>query len=379
MPGLPNELTDQIIQELHSEHKSLKNCALVCQSWVVAAQRNLFTKLNVHERNVTEIVDHLSSGSPRIADYVQHLYIFLWGNLRVRANRMAVSEARPLLPHLLSQLSHFTNLKQLELDGCRVFHDKQWDVSWTDPLVAACPSLSHLNIQHITFQDIPDLVDLVSSFQTLKQLTAGELDVASASHEYSNEPQEPYEGSKVPPPLISKIQYASGHHFSSGTGPFLRWLAGGTLPLRTLDLCLDAEVGDVNAGVELIQSAGRNLEHLSLEFSDQWHLWEGFDLAANTSLRSLVLKSVDDFDSEIVEFLQSLTGPLEYLTLGRMDQIESDERRSLIEVLMSPAFASLTRVNLYTLFVGSEGLADEIANEHPEFLKRGIAFIESTP
>lgn len=268
---LPNELTDQIIEDLHSEHKALLNCALVCHSWVAPAQRSLFTKLTIHERNCAAIVDHLASTSTNVFGYVQHLRVFPWGNIRVYINKKDV-KLDPLLPLLLSQMSHFTNVTELELDGCRVFHEKQWDKMWTDLLAPAFSCLTHLHVHDIVFEALSHLVDLVSSFPLLRDLTAYELDVAEASHEYSNEDHEPYVGSKIPPPSLAKIVYASGQHFCSGGGPFLRWLAAGPQALRTLHLHLDAEAGDVNAGVELINAAGDNLEHLSLEFSDQWHL-----------------------------------------------------------------------------------------------------------
>ncbi|KAJ7510138.1 hypothetical protein B0H11DRAFT_2183808 [Mycena galericulata] len=370
---LPSELTDQIIQDLRFEQRSLANCALVCRAWAPAAHRNLFSKLSIHERNCTEIVEHLSSTS-NIAGYVQHLCVYLWGNLRTDLNRMTANRT-PLLQLLLPHISHFTNVKQLELDGCRTFHNGQWDEIWTDLLASAFSSLNHLTVHYLTFEDLPDLVDLVSAFPQLTRLTAEDLDIVEASHEFHNEEQEPYEGSKTPPPFLSNIEYTSGQFFASGGGPFLRWLAAGPQAFGTLNLDLDAEAGDVNAGVELVGAAGHNLQTLFLTFSDQWHLWEGLQLSRNTNLRSLVLRSVTDFGTSLVEILRSVNSPLEYLSLGHIDEMDPGGLAGLIDALMSPSFASLVRVNFY---VGSEAgvndLTSEIQSNHPEFFERGIAF-----
>ncbi|KAF7338077.1 F-box domain-containing protein [Mycena venus] len=272
-PHLPRELTDHVIQNLHSEPEALANCALVCRSWAPAAQSIILSKISIHERNCADIIEHLTSTTPHIVGYVKRLAIFLWGDLRSNLNR-STANMTPLLHLLLPHISRFTNITELALDGCRAFHDLQWDEIWTDLLASAFPSLSRLTVHYLTFEDLADLVDLVSSFP-LTHLTADDLDIAEASHEYSNEEQEPYEGPKTPPPHLESIKYTSGRSFASGCGPFLRWLAAGPQGFSTLYLDLDAEAGDVNAGVELIGAANDHLKTLFLSFDDQWHLWGG--------------------------------------------------------------------------------------------------------
>jgi hypothetical protein len=285
-PSLPAELTDQVMGNLcphkrdkylydrnwQNQKKALSSCALVCRAWVPAAQRNLFSTLTINEHNCNEIVQYLAGAAARnnIASYVKRLCVLLWGDLRANINRSSAS-AIPLLHTLLHQITHFTNVTEMELDGCRLFHEQHWDVRWTDSLASAFPSLHHLTVLHIAFEDVADLVDLVCAFPLLTHVTANELDFVEASHEHSNEPQEPYSGSKVPPQTLECVNYTSGGTFASGGGPFLRWIADGPQAINTLYLDLDAEAGDVVAGVSLIAAAGHNLKSLSLCFSDQWH------------------------------------------------------------------------------------------------------------
>ncbi|KAJ7172198.1 hypothetical protein C8R46DRAFT_1216056 [Mycena filopes] len=369
---LPNELTDQVIE--HSGPTALANCALVCRSWVPAAQRNLLSRITIHESNYADIVQHLTSGTPYIAGYVKRLNVLLWGDLRANISAR-LSHKIPLLHLLLPHLSHFTNVQELALDGCRAFTDLHWDEIWTDLLAAALPSVSLLTAHYLNFEDLSDLVDLVCSFPQLTHLIANDLDILNASHEYSNEPQEPYEGSKTPPILLETLKYESGTSFASGLGPFLRWLAAGPQRFTTLHLDLDAEAGDVNAGVELIAAAGATLRTLSLNFSDQWHMWEGFELSSNTNLRSLLLRSVDDFGDDVVGILESVRSPLEHLSLGNVHRIEAELQNKLLGVLAGPSFLSLTSIDL---FVDSDLSAQALISDmsaHRELLERGIVSV----
>lgn len=89
--------------------------------------------------------------------------------------------------------------------------------------------------------------------------------------------------------------------------------------------------------------------------------------------------AVHDLGTDVVEILQSLRSPLKHLTLGNIEQLESDEQNALIEVLMSPSLMSLTRVDFCTWQASPDELEDEIQSAHPEFYKRGIAFFSVKP
>ncbi|KAJ7709614.1 hypothetical protein B0H17DRAFT_1190802 [Mycena rosella] len=369
-PRLPLDLTDQVI--LHSEPKALATCALVCRDWLPSSQRRLFSKLRIDEHNCAEIVGYLTSATPNLSNYVKHLYVFLWGDIRSNYSRTTANKS-PLLPLLLPHISRFTNVKTLEFDGCRAFLNEHWDVTWTDLLAEALgPFIDQLTISYLTFEDLPDLVDLVSSFPQLTYLTANDLDIAEASHEYSNEDQEPYEGSKVPPPLLENLKYTSASSFGSGLGPFLSWLAAGPQVFNTLYLDLDAEAGDVNAGVDLIRAAGDNLTALFLAFDDQWSLWEGFEFSVNPNLRSLTLRRASDLGNSLVEILGSLKS-VEHLSLGGVDEMDRDVWPGLVDVLTSPSFTSLVQVKFYVSSEdGLKDLASEIFEEYPDFFGKGI-------
>ncbi|KAK7037959.1 F-box domain-containing protein [Favolaschia claudopus] len=378
IPPLPIELvTDHIIQELRHEAKTLKNCALVSHSWLPASQRILFSKLSIHEHNCTEIIDHVSSSTPNLGRYVERISVFLWGDLRVKINRTA-ADLTPLLHLLLPHMSHFPRVTELALDGCRAFHDLHWDVAWTDLLATALPSLTRLTIHYLAFKNLADVVDLVSAFPQLVHLTADDLDVKEASHEYSNEAQDPYDGDKTPPVTLSTIKYGSGD-FASGLGPFLDWLAAEPQAFSTLHLRLDAEAGDVNSGVALVKAAGSHLKQLTFNFDDQWHMWEGFELSANMSLISLGIRRVSDVGDDLVNILESVNSPLKKLSLGSIHELDEELWPRLVEVLMSSTLASLREVNFFAeTKAAANTLRDVISANYPAFFAKGIAIFATS-
>ncbi|KAJ7029347.1 hypothetical protein C8F04DRAFT_1288499 [Mycena alexandri] len=340
MVSLPNELTDQVIQ--HSDPTALANCALVCRSWVSAAQRNLLSRITIHEGNYAEIVQHLTSGAP--------------ANINRRlANRT------PLLHLLLPHISNFTNVQELAFDGCRAFNDLYWDEVWTDLLAAAFPSVKKLTVHYLNFENLPDLVDLVCSFPQLTHLTAEDLDIVAVSHGllFRSEPSQPYGGSKTPPPLLESLNYRSG---GSGVGPFLQWLAAGPKGFTTLYLYNDAGGGDVIPEVELLVAAGANLRTLSLMFSDQWHMCTSDPPQWN----------VTDFDDDLIAILES-----EHLILGHVEDMDKEMWPNLVSVRTRPSLSSLKTVDLFVNSSDSEAeaLAGEISAEYPEFSKTGIVSI----
>ncbi|KAF7322502.1 F-box domain-containing protein [Mycena chlorophos] len=390
MSLLPNELCDRIIAELHNEPASLAKCALVARSWVTASQRALFSTLHINERNLSALTTHIGSEPSSVVRHVKHLHVHVWGDVqkahqnRINRGRGASSEEeqhKHVLALLLPDLHHFKNVSELTLDCCRWLAPHKWDGAWTDPLAEAFPSLLKLNITYPSFETLSDFVDLVAAFRHLQHLTVDGVDVEEASHEYSNEPQDPYSGTKTPPPTLESISYKSPHanhpFRGCGGGPFLHWLAEHPGPFKTLRLNAGAEEGDVNAAVELIVAAAANLEELSVTFDDQWQMWDGLNLSLNTHLRKLVFPSGPDFVSELPQLIQSISSPLESITIGDIDQIDEEVWPEIVAALA--AIPSLKKVAFCIGEIArdtGEERAREFAEEYPEFSERGIVVFE---
>jgi hypothetical protein len=155
---LAPEITDAIIDHLHSDYKTLKTCSIVCGSWFLAARYHLFirkTAITITPRNCHAFLDILGSPYSTIRPYIRYLVID--GGMADHQ----FSHALSLLPHLhaverlglesmvwddigaaakVALLSHFDRVTKLDL---RVFE---------------CTSASHL-------------VDILCSFPFLEELT----------------------------------------------------------------------------------------------------------------------------------------------------------------------------------------------------------------
>ncbi|KAJ7728483.1 hypothetical protein B0H16DRAFT_241776 [Mycena metata] len=70
------ELTDQVIDHLHADVTSLRNCALVARSWVPAAQFHIFFSVNIKHDATCRLLCDILAVSPHIARYIRNIYIY---------------------------------------------------------------------------------------------------------------------------------------------------------------------------------------------------------------------------------------------------------------------------------------------------------------
>jgi hypothetical protein len=70
------ELTDQIIDHLHDDPSSLRNCALVARSWAPASQLHIFFSVNIKDDPTCRLLCDIISQSPHIGRYIHNIYIY---------------------------------------------------------------------------------------------------------------------------------------------------------------------------------------------------------------------------------------------------------------------------------------------------------------
>ncbi|KAJ7877013.1 hypothetical protein B0H13DRAFT_2195037, partial [Mycena leptocephala] len=80
MLDLPQELTDKIIDGLHDDMPSLRDCSLVCWAWVPATRFHLFSDITLRRRwgrimqpQFRPFVDMLATESRTFALFVTRL------------------------------------------------------------------------------------------------------------------------------------------------------------------------------------------------------------------------------------------------------------------------------------------------------------------
>ncbi|KAJ7760836.1 hypothetical protein DFH07DRAFT_425681 [Mycena maculata] len=70
------ELTDQVIDHLHADPASLRNCALVSRSWVPASQYHIFFSVNIKKDRTCRLLCDMITRSPHIGWYIRNIYIY---------------------------------------------------------------------------------------------------------------------------------------------------------------------------------------------------------------------------------------------------------------------------------------------------------------
>ncbi|KAJ7362511.1 hypothetical protein DFH08DRAFT_1024730, partial [Mycena albidolilacea] len=70
------ELTDQIIDHLHADPTSLRNCALVARSWTPASQLHIFFSVNIKDDATCRLLCDIITQSPHIGRYIHNIYIY---------------------------------------------------------------------------------------------------------------------------------------------------------------------------------------------------------------------------------------------------------------------------------------------------------------
>ncbi|KAH9850274.1 hypothetical protein C2E23DRAFT_877601 [Lenzites betulinus] len=74
IPMLPPELYDHILDQLHDDRPTLRNCALTTRSWLPRAQHHIFHSVYLDWSNCTAF-SRLLASNPSLADYVGTLEI----------------------------------------------------------------------------------------------------------------------------------------------------------------------------------------------------------------------------------------------------------------------------------------------------------------
>lgn len=70
------ELTDQVIDHLHADAATLRNCALVARSWLPASQFHIFFSVNIKHDTTCRLLCAILARSPHIAGYIRNIYIY---------------------------------------------------------------------------------------------------------------------------------------------------------------------------------------------------------------------------------------------------------------------------------------------------------------
>jgi hypothetical protein len=149
MTRLPPELTDHIIDFLHSDRYALAKCALVHRSWIPTSRLHLCAVLNLTRRNTPTFISLLRSNDSTIEKYAHKLRIGSW----MRFARLA-----PFL-------GRFLTLKSLVLSGT------QPEIKETDDVLSLWLNrITNLDIRLFRIDRQKDFARFIDAFSSLERL-----------------------------------------------------------------------------------------------------------------------------------------------------------------------------------------------------------------
>lgn len=160
MPPIPPELCDHVVDFLHHDLSSLRECSLTCRAFIPTTRVHLFHTISLHTPKLCTAFGRLLDMSPYLGYYVRELSIARLGARTGMEKHSDVAdfEAGELLSLILHHLSGVQTLEFYLTDLPQTFRP-QCHAPLTELSLVAC-----------SFSAFDDFVDLFYSFPRLEHL-----------------------------------------------------------------------------------------------------------------------------------------------------------------------------------------------------------------
>ena len=243
MSNLPNEMLDNIVDNLHDDRPALRNCCLVSKSWIPRSRRNLFAEVRFDPAKKTRMRSYLKifrnpSTSP--TRYTKTLFI-----------------SRPdVIMGVEGWISGFSRVVRLHLAGRDPFPNRPITLT---PFLGFSPVLKSLLVDSFTLPP-SHLFDLILSFPLLEDLTV--IRCHDVPTDEANDPAGlPIATQPTSPPMTGSLTLPQ----RGGLGSVARWLLSlpGGIHFRRLALSLWGGEDDLLARA-LVKECSHNLKSLEL-------------------------------------------------------------------------------------------------------------------
>ena len=352
--SLPAELTDRVIDYLHSDKLALSACSLVCKTWVPASRYHFFQRnfVSLADDNVDAFVELLDSPASTFFGYALRLQI------SPRPNGYHHS-----VRYIFNAISHYLSRLKIKL---LAFFWVEWDITGKELEIlfgrfATIPALDLLNVR---FSVPKQFIEFVTSFVSLERLDL--YHIAFRTHDFAH--TTPFTLS----PLLRNVDLSLRNE---GLHRFTWFLSAVQFPPLTSLSISSIDDEDLDVVQAVLQSLGPSIHYINLEFGRYgiFHLkilmlleliiqpcasaGLRLNLMQNTNLRGLHLYGLDvtnevcfdivsqiaSFDLEVIEFNLSTRSPNSVLTV---------DWNQVARVLTQPRFMKLREVRLNLQCIG---------------------------
>jgi len=249
-PSLPPEILDCVIDPLHDEPETLKQCCLVSKSWVPRTRKHLFAGIKFRSADDFESWKKMF---PDVANSPAY-------------HTRALHVGCPWLVTAWDAeedgwIRAFSGVASLDLDYCDRYI-RAWEDSLA-PFHKFSPSLKSLRVCRIIFP-CPQVFDLIHSFPLLEDLTLEGCDVPRLHG------GDPHRSQTVTPSTPPAFTGSLNFHILGGAGSVAHRLLDlpNGLHFRKLALTWDHEE-DVSWITKLVMTCSHTLE--SLDITSMYH------------------------------------------------------------------------------------------------------------
>lgn len=355
VPSLPPEITDRIIDHLHGDLQSLRQCSLVCKVWLPRSRYHYFHSVILGNQSTCRRFVRLLDDNPNVGYCVKELKIFIYFE--------QPSWLASILPYIARRLP---SVARLHLGGNGLYQ-ALWFRHFN--------SVQELYMSSCTFESINEFIALLCYLPSLKDMYCSNVLVGDAASI-----EAPPITTTHPRPALRKLEVLSTRLDSK---MFTEWLMEEGMHRSVEEIVLRPlqKYHLVNVG-RFVKAIGPSLKRFEIAlialrsqggFDDVFST--SFSFAPCTQLRSLAFGSpggystkysTDDPSSRwISSMLSQVTSPfIQDITFWIEDSdiicIRSEEWAPVFSILESEKFRTLKKVYL-KLWGESKMLTDALA------------------
>ncbi|KAJ7156270.1 hypothetical protein C8R46DRAFT_429892 [Mycena filopes] len=371
--NFPPELVDRFIDYLHDDDHALGNCALVSKTWLPASRYHLFSLVVLFNANWMAFLRLLTSPFATFTPHFVHTLAFA---KTVGSSTILAS----LLDDILPKLPQFPAFTSLYLG---ILNWRFLSPHTVTSLAAQFVNITALDIRHVYFQDIQELVGVISLFHHLKKIS-----VAPSFRGNAANPQiAPF------PDLPRGLVHVAVRWFGRpGTRDMLMealpWLEDTSIlhssPIQRLELAMVAPFALPALG-RLLRVLGSQLQALDIKLlygTTADDIDNDIDLSENTNMRDLTVHVTSS--EHTWGFVSAVRAPIRTLTihfsLDSHTTLDNFNWHTLTSLLgQSSHFAALQTLQFVVFSLRNEGvqaLKAAVRARVAELDARGIVDVE---
>ncbi|KAJ6585998.1 hypothetical protein B0H19DRAFT_1250741 [Mycena capillaripes] len=343
-PRFPSETRDMIIDHLHDDVPTLRQCSLVCKEWLPAVRFHIFSVVHLSLYSIDQMLEfNFYPGSP-IPQYIRDLYI-----IDGQGRKFDPKWVNPKLS--LVPLSSMTCISSLSLEGVEF---SELSGATMAALCGIVARVTRLELAYVCFKDLDGCLAFLGAAVSLKSLT-------SCVTRFEDETWSPE------PVIATNLPELVELELESGGDPLLDLVCFMSSPPRIRAVSLYLGTDNISAVASFLRRLGSSLTHLHIQSysfartpSDMNA--EGIDLSKNPNLKTIIFGSNSSL--WIVKILDTAAPTLERVYM----QLPSDysDFPSLTRIFMGNSALRRTGIILSKLDLGTRsaitGWLEDAAN-----------------